>query len=184
MRTLITSTLLLNLAILAGCDQSAQSPPPAKPAASAASPPAAPDSALPPGLWLSAEPADAKPVGEIKKNAAAGQDVVLFGRIGGSRDPFVSGRAMFTLVDRSVPSCTDRHGDGCPTPWDYCCEPRENLLANTVTIQVLGADGKPARVALADSYNLKPLAEVTVTGKVSSAGANVVIDAHGIFVKK
>jgi len=28
------------------------------------------------------------------------------------------------------------------------------------------------------------LAEVTVTGKVASAGANVVIDAHGIFVKQ
>lgn len=175
---------LTGFSALVGCEQSANSNAPAQAAGEPASQPGASDSGLPGGLWLASEPADARPVGEIKKKAAAGQNVVVFGRIGGSRDPFVSGRAMFTLADRSLPSCTEKHGPGCETPWDYCCEPKENVLANTITVQVVGADGKPLRVALSNVHSLKPLSNVVVTGKVSSAGVNVVIDTQGIYVKQ
>jgi hypothetical protein len=171
------------LAALIGCEQSAQSGPPAKPSTET-SKPAAADSALPATLWLATEPASAKPVAEIKQSAAAGQDVVVFGRIGGSKEPFVSGRAMFTLADRSIPSCVEKHGPGCATPWDYCCEAKDTVLASTITVQVTGADGKPLKTGLSDVHGLKPLTDLVITGKVSSAGSNVVIDAQGIYLKK
>ncbi len=169
---------------LSGCEQSANSAPPGKPAREPASKPAAAaESALPAGLWLTQEPADAKPVADVKKAATAGQEIVVSGRIGGGKDPFVTGRAMFTLADRSLPSCVEKHGPGCETPWDYCCEPKDLLHASTLTVQVTGADGKPLKVGLMDVHGLKPLAEVFVTGKVSSAGDNVVVAARGIYVK-
>ena len=168
-----------------GCERSTPSTasvPPSAPAPTAKTQPAG-DAGLPAGVWLTAAPADAKPVAETKKSAAVGQEVVLFGRIGGGKVPFVEGRAMFMLADRSIPSCVEKHGPGCATPWDYCCEPKETVLAGTATVQLVGADGRPLKVGLEGVRGLKPLAEVVVTGKVSSAGENVVIDATGIYIK-
>jgi hypothetical protein len=172
------------LLVAAGCEHSATSDTPAQPSKAApANATAAANGGFPAALWLTAEPADAKPVAEVKKTAAAGQDVIVFGRIGGGKDPFVTGRAMFMLADRSVQSCVEKHGPGCTTPWDYCCEPKELVLASTTTVQIVGPDGKPLKVGLASEHGLKPLTEVVIAGKVSSAGENVVIDATGIYVK-
>ncbi len=63
------------------------------------------------------EPADAVPVGVARKQSENGQEVTLFGIIGGSSKPFVEGLAAFTIVDPKVPYCADE--EGCPTPWDY-----------------------------------------------------------------
>jgi hypothetical protein len=188
MKVILTSvSIVLGTVALAlsGCGQAPASQSPAKPTPSSApaSSPAAAEKALPATLWLTAAPADAKPVAEVKKSAKAGQDVVIFGRIGGGREPFVMGRALFMLADRSLPSCVEKHGPGCATPWDFCCEPKETVLASTTTIQVVGPDGKPAKLGLDGVHGLKPLAEVVIAGKVSSAGDSVVIDATGIYVK-
>lgn len=172
------TTLLL---VTAGCERSAAPQPAAKPAGS---PVAAAENALPAGLWLKAAPADARPVAEVKKSAQAGQDVVVFGRIGGRKDPFVAGRAMFMLADAGIPSCREKHEDGCPTPWDFCCEPKETILAGTTTVQVVDADGKPLKCSLGPEQGLKPLANVVVAGRIASAGDNVVIDATGIYVEQ
>lgn len=140
-------------------------------------------SEIPAELWLASAPPGAQPVAEVKKSAAAGQDVVLFGRIGGRKEPFVSGRAMFMLTDRIIPSCAEKHGPGCRTPWDYCCEPKETVLASTLTVEMVGADGKPLKVGLEGVRGLKPLAEVVIRGKVVGAGDEFVVDATGIYVR-
>ena len=58
------------------------------------------------------------------------------GCIGGSKDPFVQGRAVFTIVDPTIINCKAMGDEEhCPTPWDYCCEPRENLKKNIATIE-------------------------------------------------
>jgi len=140
-------------------------------------------SGIPDGIWLASVPADAKAVAEVKKSAAAGQEVVLTGRIGGRKDPFVSGRAMFMLSDRSIPACNEKHNDGCPTPWDYCCEPKETVLGGTLTVQIVGADGKPLKTGLEGARGLRPMAEVVVRGKAVGTGSEMVIEATGIYVK-
>ncbi|UCG33811.1 MAG: hypothetical protein JSU68_04080 [Phycisphaerales bacterium] len=142
------------------------------------------DVALPPGLFLERAPQDARELEEVKDNAAVGDRVVLRGRIGGRVEPFVDGRAMFMLADGRMPTCNERHGDGCRTPWDYCCEPKADLLARTATIQLADASGRPLKRTVKGVEGLVPTAEIVVTGKVSQRddGDVMVVDASGIYV--
>lgn len=140
--------------------------------------------ALAPGLFLDEAPADVQDLETVKRGAAVGDDVVFRGRIGGRVEPFVEGRAILMLADMRMPTCAQRHGDGCPTPWDYCCEPRDDLLANTATIQIADASGRPLKRGLKGVEGLMPVAEIVVTGKVSQRddGDVMVVDASGIYV--
>lgn len=138
---------------LAACD---------KPAPSASSTPADTQA------WLLTEaPADARTVAEIKPTAAEGDTVVLRARIGGRSEPITPGAGVFLVVDPGVPSCDQIPGDNCPTPWDYCCEPRERLSAGTATVQLVDADGSPITADLI-AAGFAPLDEVIVTGTVGA----------------
>lgn len=139
---------------------------------------------VPDSVFVAAAPADAKDVKAAKSTLKKGDKVTLVGRIGGSAKPFVAERAIFTLADKAMKACNENPDDKCKTPWDFCCDPRDVITANTVTIQVVDADGKPFKTGLDGVKGLKPLATVTVTGTVSSAeGGNVVINASGMHVK-
>ena len=155
------------------------------PAPTTGAPPAA--TAIPAEFRLAASPAGAIPVGEAKKTAKEGEEVVIRGVVGGSVDPFVQGRAMMTIVDpKAVVSCGAMGGeDHCPTPWDYCCVAQEQLLANTATIRVAGADGQPLKGDLKGWNGVAPMKIVVVKGKVGPRpqAAVLVVDAAGIFVE-
>lgn len=140
---------------------------------------------VPESLFLATVPADAKDIKATKPTLKKGDKVVLVGRIGGSTKPFATERASFTLADRALKVCgEDNPDDKCKTPWDYCCEPRNVITANTVTVQVVDADGKPLKAELNGTKGLKPMATVTVTGTVASAeGGAVVVNASGMHVK-
>ena len=58
---------------------------------------------------LSSAPEDAQDVIPALEAAEDEQEVVVIGRIGGSTNPWVEGRAAFSLVDRSLAACTDIH---------------------------------------------------------------------------
>jgi len=118
-----------------------------------------------------------------KKDAKPGERVVVRGRVGGSNEPFTVGRAIFTFMDMSLPACGPGRMDDCPTPWDYCCEPRAAITKNIATVQVVGSDGAPIRADLKGVKGIKPLAEVVVSGKVAKADGSgvLVINADGIF---
>src|SRR5438046_4660784 len=66
------------------------------------------------------EPPGAKGVLEVRKEAKDGDDVVIVGRVGGSKAPILEGAAVFTIVDPSFKPCNEREDDACATPWDYC----------------------------------------------------------------
>ena len=76
--------------------------------------------------------------------------------------------------------------DNCPTPWDMCCEDKKTIAANSVTVQVVGADGRPLKAELKGVSGLKPLSEVTVKGKVQKSpdGKAVTVDATEMYVKQ
>src|SRR5687768_15020565 len=79
---------------------------------------------------LAEEPAGARGIIAARKEARDGDEVVVVGRIGGDRNPWVEGRAMFVIVDPSPPDPTVKpcpEEEGCPTPWDYCCADPEAL---------------------------------------------------------
>ena len=166
--------------IVAGCDDGV-----ARSGAPDASASAGAD-ALPAGLIVAEAPASAKGVGEVREAAADGDDVVLRGRVAGSADPFTPGRAVFQLVDSGIKSCAETEGDGCATPWDMCCEDPSTLLRNSVTVQVVGPDGRPLKAGLKDVAGLKPLSEVSVKGKLrkSADGKAVTVDATELHVKQ
>ncbi len=131
--------------------------------------------AFPAGLFVSSEIPNAIGVAEARADGTLSGEVVIRGRIGGRRDPFVDGVAMFLLADEGMKSCDQRHGDSCKTPWDYCCEPDESLLAKRATIQIVGDDGKPLRMDIKGKHGLTSLATVTVKGEVVS-------NEHGVLI--
>lgn len=167
--------MLTMVVVFGGCERAAA------PTAQSTSPAA---SALPAELWLAAEPAEAVSVRAVKLEAAAGREVAVRGRIGGRKDPFVTGSAVFLLVDKALPTCNERHADACPTPWDYCCEAREDVLASSATVQVVGGDGQPLKVGLQGQHGLVPGAEVVVKGQVAAAekDGTLVLTARGVYV--
>src|SRR5688572_1088557 len=65
---------------------------------------------LPAGLILREAPADPKNVADVVKDARDGEEVVLVGKVGGRKEPFVSGRALMTVVDVNQQSCKEIEG--------------------------------------------------------------------------
>lgn len=142
-----------------------------------------PKAPLPNGFFVDKQPENAKDVSEARKaeTLKAGDEVVLRGRIGGSKEPFVAGRAVFTLMGRGLKACNENPDDKCSKPWDYCCETKEDILANSVTVQVVDAKGQILRTDMKGRRGLKELSEMVVVGKVVSAdGKAVVINATAV----
>jgi hypothetical protein len=158
----------------------AENPPaPDKPAAAAGRP------ALPTGLMLSRRPLGALGVASARAGIRPGEPVSVIGRIGGSRSPIVSNRAVFTIVDPDMKCCLETgDSDHCPRPWDYCCSDRTRLAAATATIEICGPDGKPLALSLEQEGTLKPLTLIAVNGVLESpdASGTFVIRARGIYL--
>jgi len=184
------SLMVLFLSIgLSGCDRSANQPPPPpagkadrsveKPNATAGAPALA-------RFSLAEEPAGALDVVAFRSNTRAGDEVVFRGLVGGRSEPFVQGKALMTVADLSLKPCNAAAGDNCPTPWDYCCEPPESLTRGTVTVQLVGDDGKVLSSDIRELSGVKPLSQVVVKGKVAThePGKSTVVNATGIYVKK
>jgi hypothetical protein len=133
--------------------------------------------------WLLAQaPADAVGVAAAKASAAEGDEVVVRGRIGGRKDPMSADSPVFIIMDPAIPSCADNAGDGCPTPWDYCCETPESLAANTATVQLVDETGTPLVVDATAS--LEPLDEVIVTGTVGPRPEETVLTIRATGVHR
>ncbi len=132
---------------------------------------------------LAEEPADAKTVDEVRETAKDGDDVVIVGRIGGDRDPWVADRAAFLIVDPSRIPCSERKNDSCKTPWDYCCE--TDLAKSKATIKFVDDAGKTLANDARQLLNVKELQTVVVKGhaKRDEAG-NLTVLASGLFVRQ
>jgi hypothetical protein len=146
--------------------------------------PAAAIADVPDGFILAAAPGDATSLSEAKTSASVGDRVVFEARIGGRGEPFTEGAAVFLVADRAIPTCEELHGDGCPTPWDYCCEPKDNLLRNMATVQIVDDAGRPLRGAIKGLSGLDPMASIVVVGTVRQSEEVVfIVDASGIYVE-
>jgi hypothetical protein len=138
---------------------------------------------VPDGFFLEVAPAGAVPLRDAKNSASVGDRVVLEARIGGRAEPFTESAAVFLIADPSLPNCAELHGDGCPTPWDYCCEPKDSLMKNLATVQIVDDAGRPLRGSVRGVHGLDPLARIIVVGTVrASDGPTFVIDASEIHV--
>ena len=139
---------------------------------------------FPEGLILASPPADAKGLGEVKQSASAGDTVTFTARVGGVKQCFIDGRAAMIVVDPALESCDQIHGDACKTPWDYCCEPEESITANTATVQIVDAAGKPLDFGLKGQHGIEELKTITVVGKVAQKNDEglMVVNATGVHV--
>ena len=169
----------LTVATVVGCDDNPAatgSPTPLHTAATEAN-------ALPGGLRLAAAPADAQDIAAAKAAIRDGGRFVVRGVIAGRADPIAENRAILTLLDTGVKTCDKNPADGCKTPWDACCEPADVLAKNSVSVQVVDAEGRPVKTSLASLEGVKPLAQLIVSGtaKVSADGV-VLLNADGIHV--
>lgn len=132
------------------------------------------------------EPSGALSITEVRKTVKVGKEVTLAGKVMGRKDPFVDGRALLILGDPAIiTSCDLRPGDGCPTPWDVCCDDNDAIKAATATIQVVDQDGKPIKQGLKGVHGIKELSKLVVKGTIAegSSADNLLVNATAIFVK-
>ncbi|MFG0293498.1 MAG: hypothetical protein ACF8MJ_10160 [Phycisphaerales bacterium JB050] len=118
-----------------------------------------------PSWILASAPNEWREIGDAKKNAAEGEQIVLRGRIGGRTNPITEGSPVFVMMDVSIPSCADGEDDHCAKPWDYCCESKATITANSATVIVVDEEGNPISAELS---GLEPLDEVIVVGTVDA----------------
>jgi uncharacterized protein YdeI (BOF family) len=179
MTKFIPATLLATACLLSSCgDKKADTSAPAQKEAAAA--------ALPTSLFATAKPA-AKALSVVEaKKLANGAEVTLIGDIGGSvKGVFNEKFAIFTLADETaITSCDKEEGDNCVTPWDYCCEDSKSMIASTLSVQIVDANGKVIKNTLRDANGLKELSKVVITGKIEKKGDATLVNASSIYIAK
>jgi len=133
---------------------------------------------------LSMEPQVATSIIKVRENASDGDDVVIVGRIGGSENPWIEGRAAFSIVDGSLKACSDIEGDNCPQPWDYCCE-TSKLPNATALVKIVDEGGNLVTTDARELFEVKELSTVIVKGKAKRDDAgNLTVLADGVYIKK
>jgi hypothetical protein len=135
-------------------------------------------------VLLTTEPQGAENVVAARKSAQDGDELVVVGRIGGGANPWIEGRAVFSIVDESLEACNEIPGDECQTPWDYCCV-TDQLPASTALVKVVDENGDLVQIDARRLLNVKELATVVVLGKAKRDEAgNLTVLASGVFVKE
>lgn len=133
---------------------------------------------------LTSEPEGAKDVIQVRESANNSDEVVIVGRIGGSENPWIDGRAAFSIVDGTLKACSDIPGDNCPKPWDYCCE-TSRLPNATALVKVVDESGELVKADAKALLNVHELSTIVVQGKAQRDDAgNLTVLASGVFVKK
>ena len=134
-------------------------------------------------LLLAVEPAGAVNVGDVLQFGSENENVLVIGRIGGSRDPWVDSLAAFTLTDVSLVACNEIPEDPCPTPWDFCCEPK--LAANTLLVQILSDDGELIEQDARKLLGVDELDTVVIEADINKDDAgNITLVAKKLFVRR
>jgi len=164
-RTLGASILLVPFA--AGCGQSEKAPQ------------ANAGNGAESAYLLAEEPQGAAGVAEARQ--ASAEEVTIVGRVGGSPDPFVEGVAAFTIVDPEIPSCAAE--EGCPTPWDYCCQ-LDRVKDGIAMVKVVDAQGKPVATDARELLGVKGLSTVVVHGDAQRDDqGNLTVLAEKVYVR-
>lgn len=171
--------MALGATVLIGCKEETAPPVPTASASTSTE-------ALPAGLFATSAPDGAVDILAARQDAKDGDAVVVKGVIAGAMEPIAANRAIMTVADATLATCDKTPGDGCKTPWDACCEPPDQVAAKSVSVQVLGADGRPMKTTLGGATGLAPLKHVVIAGtmRVPQGGGTPVIEAKQIYLQK
>ena len=132
---------------------------------------------------LAKEPNGAVGVIAARESAEDGEPLVLVGRIGGAENPWIDGRAAFTLLDASVAVVPEGEGseEGEICIGD-CCD-TERLHCTTL-IKVVDQQGQLVAVDSRKLLGLKESDMVVVQGTAKKdESGNFVMLAKGIYVR-
>lgn len=133
---------------------------------------------------LPTEPDGAKGVIAVRKDSKDGDEITIVGRVGGSVKPVVEGRAAFTIVDLSLVPCNEMAGDTCPTPWDYCCAPKEELSRATIMVKFVDERGKTLQQEAKNLLGIEPQKTVFVRGHVKrDRNGNLTVLGDALYLK-
>jgi hypothetical protein len=168
-RITVAALAIAAAGLIAGCGTSSDSQSAAAPSAEGAA------------YRLATEPAGAKGVKEARADVKDEQEVTLVGRIGGEANPWVEGQAAFVVMDSVLKPCGA--DEGCPTPWDCCCDP--NLSPETkAMVKIVDGSGKTVAMDAKKLLGLKELQTVVVHGRAKRDEAgNLTVLADGVFIR-
>lgn len=163
------SFLFLALITFSGCGNNSNAPSGQTPSATGAA------------YVLKSEPSGAQGIKAALEAAKENDEIVVVGRIGGAVNPWVDGQAAFTLVDLELKPCPD--SEGCPSPWDYCCD--VDLLPKAmVMVKFVDAQGKTIPQHAKSLLGVKESQMLVVHGRAKrDETGNLSILADGVFVK-
>lgn len=132
---------------------------------------------------LAEEPDGAVGVIAAKESVADGDPLVLVGRIGGSDNPWIEGRAAFTLMDPSVtvvgPGGNMADGEIC---MDDCCAAER--LACTTLVKFVDENGQVVPVDSRRLLGVKASDMVVIQGTAKKdESGNFSLLATGLYVR-
>lgn len=133
---------------------------------------------------LSAEPDGAVGVMIAREDSQDQDDIVLVGRIGGRKNPWIEGRSAFMLIDASMSVVADgketEEGQIC---MDDCCA---SLRAECTTlVKIVDDQGKPLAVDTRELLDVKENDMVVVKGKVQRDDEGTfTVAASGAYVRR
>ena len=110
---------------------------------------------------LNVDPGDARSI-VTAKSAGPGADVVV---VQGRVQDLTKGFGILTLMDTALHYCGEIKAEGCPTPWDYCCDTPEAHRAHELSVEFHGPDGKPVETVGLPDTRLLDL--IKVRGKLT-----------------
>lgn len=125
---------------------------------------------------LATDPGEAIGVVEAKRRGDA-EVVVVEGRV----HDVTKGFAMLKLMDTQLEYCGQvNKEDNCATPWDYCCDSKEDRMANSLLVELRSADGRPIVTTSWPEVRLCDLLKVRGTLQKDAQGSPVLV-ASGVF---
>ena len=133
---------------------------------------------------LQDEPDGAVGVIEARQTSKDGEPIVLVGRVGGATNPWIEGRAAFTMLDASKSVvAAGKEANGNEICMGDCCA--QERAACTALVTVVDDNGQVLPV---DSRQLLRIAEndmLLVRGKVKKdETGNFTVVADGVFVRR
>lgn len=125
---------------------------------------------------LATDPGPAIDVDTAKANGPADK-VIVEGRV----CDITKGFAVMKLMDGKLDYCGEiNKEDNCPTPWDYCCDSKDERVAHSLLVEVRDAAGKP--LATPSLPKMRLVDKVKVTGKIiKDEHGNLVLLADGLY---
>lgn len=176
MKYTTTCLAIAAIALFASCRKESTTFTPPSPAATNASPALL-------QILNTAPTGEPTPIHLIRTTAKPGDEITINGKIMGNANPFVEGRTIFILGDKEIlTACNDVPGDECETPWDNCCDSKEDKKRGTASVQIVDADGRVLKEPIEGIQGITKLADVTVTGTVAegSSADLLIINAKAI----